>query len=87
MRRTAIALLGTLCLTLAALATLWSVGLVAWLLWAGPTATRVVTAMVAGGLAVGCGLTGVVCRKHAAGTLLPSDADLSVAFRGGQGGL
>jgi hypothetical protein len=43
--------------------------------------------MVAFGLALGCGLTGLVCRKRAAGTLLPSDVDLSVGFRDGQGGL
>jgi len=80
-------LVGTLFLAASALATLWGVGLVGWMLWAGPTATRVVAAMVAFGLAIGCGLTGVVCRKYAAGTLLPSDVDLSVGFRGGQGGL
>lgn len=43
--------------------------------------------MVAFGLALGAGLTGVVLRKRAAGTLLPSDVDLSVGFRGGQGEL
>ncbi|MEF8856314.1 MAG: hypothetical protein V5A16_02695 [Haloplanus sp.] len=81
------ALAGTLLLAASALAALWGVGLVGWTLWAGPTATRVVAAMVAFGLAIGCGLTGVVLRKRAAGTLLPSDVDLSVGFRGGQGGL
>ena len=71
----------------AALAALWGVGLVVWTLRAGPTATRVMATMVAFGLAMGFGLTGVVLRKRAAGTLLPSDVDLSVGFRGGQGGL
>jgi hypothetical protein len=37
--------------------------------------------------ALGAGLTGVVLRTRAAGTLLPVDADRSVGFRGGQGGL
>jgi hypothetical protein len=81
------ALAGTLCLAIGSLAALWGVGLVGWTLWAGVTATRVTSAMVAFGLAMGCGLTGVVLRKHAAGTLLPSDVDRSVGFRGGQGGL
>ena len=82
-----VALFGTLLLTVAALATLWGVALVGWTLWAGPTAARVTAAMVAFGLAIGCGLTGIVCRKRAAGTLLPSDVDRSVGFRSGQGGL
>jgi hypothetical protein len=82
-----VALLGTLLLAAGALATLWGVGLVAWTLRFGPTATRVVATMVAFGLALGCGLTGAVARKWATGTLLPTDADISVAFRGGQGGL
>ena len=81
------ALLGTLLLVASALAGLWGVTLVGWTLWAGPTATRVVATMVAFGLALGLGLTGLVLRKRAAGTLLPSDVDLSVGFRGGQGGL
>lgn len=81
------ALAGTLLLAASALCALWGVGLVAWMLWIGPTATRVMATMVAFGLAMGCGLTGVVFRKRAAGTLLPSDVDLSVGFRGGQGGL
>ncbi|AZH26480.1 hypothetical protein [Haloplanus aerogenes] len=81
------ALAGALLLAVSALAALWGVGLVGWMLWAGPTATRVMATMVAFGLSIGCGLTGVVLRKHAAGTLLPSDVDLSVGFRGGQGGL
>ncbi|MFB6103053.1 MAG: hypothetical protein ABEJ73_10865 [Haloplanus sp.] len=80
-------LVGTLLLAVGALAALWGVGLVGWTLWAGPTATRVLTAMVAFGFALGAGLTGAVLRKHAAGTLLPVDVDISVAFRGGQGGL
>ena len=42
---------------------------------------------VAFGVALGCGLTGLGCRKRATGTLPPSDVDLSVGFRGGQGGL
>ncbi|WP_157969384.1 hypothetical protein [Haloplanus rubicundus] len=81
------ALIGTLLLAASALATLWGVALVGWTLWAGPTATRVMAVMVAFGLAIGLGLTGAVVRKRAAGTLLPSDVDLSVGFRGGQGGL
>jgi hypothetical protein len=81
------ALVGTLCLAVGSLAALLGVGLVGWTLWTGPTATRVMATMVAFGLAMGCGLTGVVLRKHAAGTLLPSDVDRSVGFRGGQGGL
>jgi hypothetical protein len=81
------ALIGTLLLAASALATLWGVALVGWTLWAGATATRVMAVMVAFGLTIGCGLTGLVCRKYAAGTLLPSDVDLSVGFRGGQGGL
>lgn len=80
-------LVGLLLLAASALAALWGVGLVGWTLWAGPTATRIMAAMVAFGLAMGFGLTGVVLRKRAAGTLLPSDVDLSVGFRGGQGGL
>lgn len=80
-------LLGLCLLLVSALAALWGVGLVGLLLWNGPTATRVMTIMVAFGLALGMGLTGVVVRKRAAGTLLPSDVDLSVGFRGGQGGL
>jgi hypothetical protein len=80
-------LLGTFLLAVAALAALLGVCLVGWTLWAGPTATRVMTAMVAFGLAIGLALTGAVARKWAAGTLLPSDVDLSVGFRGGQGGL
>lgn len=87
MRRTITALLGTLLLAAGALAALWGVALVGWTLWAGPTEARVVATMVAFGLALGAGLTGVVLRKRAAGTLLPSDVDLSVGFRGGQGGL
>ena len=63
------------------------VGLVGWLLLAGATGPRIVATMVAFGLAMSTGLTGVVLRKRAAGTLLPSDVDLSVGFRGGQGGL
>lgn len=82
-----VALLGTVLLAVAALAALWGVALVGWTLRAGPTATRVMATMVAFGLAIGCGLTGAVARKWAAGTLLPSDVDLSVGFRGGQGGL
>jgi hypothetical protein len=82
-----VAALGTLLLAASALAALWGVALVVWTLRAGPTATRVMATMVAFGLAIGCGLTGVVLRKRAAGTLLPSDVDLSVGFRGGQGGL
>lgn len=81
------ALLGTLLLVASALAGLWGVTLVGWTLWAGPAATRVMATMVAFGLALGLGLTGLVLRKRAAGTLLPSDVDLSVGFRGGQGGL
>lgn len=81
------ALLGTLLLAASSLAALWGVGLLVWMLWVGPTATRVMAAMVAFGLALGGGLTGTVLRKRAAGTLLPSDVDLSVGFRGGQGGL
>ena len=81
------ALLGTLLLVASALAGLWGVALVGWTLWAGPTATRVMATMVAFGLALGLGLTGLVLRKRASGTLLPSDVDLSVGFRGGQGGL
>jgi hypothetical protein len=46
-----------------------------------------VATVVAFGLALGAGLTGVVLRKRAAGTFLPSDVDLSVGFRGGQGEL
>jgi hypothetical protein len=57
------------------------------MLWTGPTATRVMATMVAFGLAIGFGLTWLVRREHAAGTLLPSDVDRSVGFRGGQGGL
>ena len=87
LRTRLVALLGTLFLAVAALAALWGVGLVALTLWAGPTEARVVATMVAFGLAMGFGLTGVVLRKRAAGTLLPSDVDLSVGFRGGQGGL
>jgi hypothetical protein len=87
LRTRLVALLGTLFLAASALAALWGVALVGWTLWAGPTATRVMATMVAFGLAMGCGLTGLVCRKRAAGTLLPSDVDLSVGFRGGQGGL
>lgn len=82
-----IALLGTFLLAVGALAALFGVALVGWTLWAGPTATRVMATMVAFGLALGAGLTGVVLRKRAAGTLLPSDVDRSVGFRGGQGGL
>jgi len=82
-----IALLGILLLAVSALAALLGILLLGWMLWAGPTATRVMAAMMAFGLAIGCGLTGVVLRKRAAGTLLPSDVDLSVGFRGGQGGL
>lgn len=82
-----IGLLGALLLAVGALAAIWGIALVGWLLWAGPTGPRVVAAMVAFGLALGAGLTGVVCRKRAAGTLLPADVDLSVGFRGGQGGL
>jgi len=78
---------GHVCLAASALATLCGVGVVGWLLLASPTAPRVMAAMMAFGLAIGCGLTGVVLRKRAAGTLLPSDVDLSVGFRGGQGGL
>jgi len=63
------------------------VGLLGWLLWEGVTARRVMAAMVAFGLAMGLGLMGVILRRRAAGTLLPSDVDLSVGFRGGQGGL
>jgi hypothetical protein len=80
-------LVGSLLLLLSGLAALWGVALVGWTLWAGPTATRVMAAMVAFGLAIGLGLTGAVVRKRAAGTLLPSDVDLSIGFRGGQGGL
>jgi hypothetical protein len=87
LRTRLVALLGTLLLSVGALAALWGVGLVGWTLWAGPTEARIVAAMVAFGLALGAGLTGVVLRKRAAGTLLPSDVDLSVGFRGGQGGL
>jgi len=82
-----VALLGTFLLAVGALAALFGVALVGWTLWAGPTATRVMATMVAFGLALGAGLTGVVLRKRAAGTLLPSDVDRSVGFRGGQGGL
>ena len=82
-----VALLGTLCLAASALAALWGAALVGWMLWVGPTGPRVVAAMVAFGLAIGLGLTGAVACKWAAGTLLPSDVDLSVGFRGGQGGL
>lgn len=78
---------GSALLLVSGVATLWGVGLVGWLIWAGPTATRVMAIMVAFGLALGAGLTGAVFRKRAAGTLLPSDVDISVAFRGGQGGL
>jgi len=74
-----VAILGT-----SAIAALWDVALVGWTLWTGPTAVRVMATMVAFGVAIGCGLTGLVCRKRAAGTLLPSDVDLSVGFRGGQ---
>ncbi|GAB6861862.1 hypothetical protein ACFR97_10980 [Haloplanus litoreus] len=81
------ALLGLLFLAVSALAALCGVGLVGWVLLAGPTGPRVVAAMVAFGLALSAGLTGLVVRKRAAGTLLPSDVDLSVGFRGGQGGL
>ncbi|WP_251342757.1 hypothetical protein [Haloplanus halophilus] len=80
-------LVGTLLLAVSGAAALCGVGLVGWLLLSGPTAVRVVAAMVAFGLALGAGLTGVVLRKWAAGTLLPSDVDISVGFRGGQGGL
>jgi hypothetical protein len=82
-----VALLGTLLLAASVLAALWGLGLVAWIVQAGPTEPRVVATMVAFGLALGCGLTGAVARKWATGTLLPTDADISVAFRGGQGGL
>jgi hypothetical protein len=87
LRTRLVALLGTLLLATSALAALWGVVLVGWTLWAGPTAARVMAAMVAFGLAVGAGLSGLVCRKYAAGTLIPADVDLSVGFRGGQGGL
>lgn len=82
-----VALLGTLLLAASALAALWGLGLVASIVRTGPTEPRVVAAMAAFGLAMGCGLTGVVACKWAAGSLLPSDVDLSVGFRGGQGGL
>jgi len=85
--RRALGWAGSALLIVSGLATLWGVGLVGWLIWGGPTATRVMAAMVAFGLALGAGLTGAVFRKRAAGTLLPSDVDLSVGFRGGQGGL
>ncbi|SEA09384.1 hypothetical protein SAMN04488065_1800 [Haloplanus vescus] len=78
---------GSALLIASAVATLWGVALVGWLIWVGPTATRVMAALVAFGAAIGAGLTGAVFRKRAAGTLLPSDVDLSVGFRGGQGGL
>jgi len=82
-----VGLIGVCCLLVSALCALWGVALVGWTVWTGPTATRVMTTMVAFGLATGTGLTGVVLRKRAAGTLLPSDVDRSVGFRGGQGGL
>ena len=82
-----VALAGTGLLATSALAACAGVALVGWLLMAGVTAPRVMAAMVAFGLALSAGLVGVVARKHAAGTLLPSDVDLSIGFRGGQGGL
>ncbi|GAB3328211.1 hypothetical protein [Haloplanus salinarum] len=82
-----VALAGTGLLATSALAACAGLALLAWLLMAGATAPRVMAAMVAFGLALSAGLVGVVARKHAAGTLLPSDVDKSVGFRGGQGGL
>jgi hypothetical protein len=78
---------GTLLLAASVLAALYGVCLVGWLLVAGLTGPGVVAAMVAFGVALSAGLTGLVVRRRAAGTLLPSDVDLSVEVRGGQGGL
>ncbi|MCG1003218.1 MULTISPECIES: hypothetical protein [Halobacterium] len=78
---------GLALLALAALATIL-VGVVAAqsLLW-GLTSGRFLTIWFAAGFALTTGFTGYVIRKRIAGNVLPLDYDISVAFRGGQGGL
>ncbi len=80
-------LVGLLLLAVAALAVLSAVAaVVSSLLW-GLTAVRFATIWFSAGLALTAGLTGYVVRKRVAGNVIPLDYDISVAFRGGQGGL
>ncbi|MGB9964776.1 hypothetical protein [Halobacterium hubeiense] len=64
---------------------------VAWMvassaLW-GVTTARFLTGWFSAGLALTAGLTGYVVRQRVAGNVIPLNYDVSVAFRGGQGGL
>ncbi len=80
-------LVGLLLLAVAGLAVLSAVAaVVSSLLW-GLTGVRFATIWFSAGLAMTAGLTGYVVRKRVAGNVIPLDYDVSVAFRGGQGGL
>jgi hypothetical protein len=79
--------LGTLLLAGAALSFLWGLVLVGASLYWGLTALRLQLLVVAFGLAFTLGFTGYYIRRLVAGTVLALDYDVSVGFRGGQGGL
>lgn len=63
-----------------------AIAIVESLLW-GLTSGRFLRIWFSAGFALTAGFVGYVVRKRVAGNVLPLDYDISVAFRGGQGGL
>jgi len=80
-------LVGLALLAVSGVATLGVVGLVGVSLLDGLTGARFAALWFTAGLALTAGFCGYVLRKFAAGNVIPLDYDISVAFRGGQGGL
>lgn len=80
-------LFGYLLLAVASLATLWCLSAIgASLIW-GLSGQRAMLILTTFGFAFTTGFFGYFVRKAVAGQVLPSDPDISIAFRGGQGGL
>lgn len=79
--------IGYLLLGVAGLATLWCLSAIgASLIW-GLSGQRAMLILTTFGFAFTTGFFGYFVRKAIAGQVLPSDPDISIAFRGGQGGM
>ena len=78
---------GYLLLGVAVIAAGTGIGGVGLILLSGLTAVRLSIVMVAFGSAIYAGFFGYYVRKLVAGQVLDIDYDISVGFRGGQGGL
>lgn len=78
---------GYLLLGFAVIAAGTGIGGIGLILLYGLTAVRLSVVMVAFGFAIYAGFFGYYIRKLVAGHVLDIDYDISVGFRGGQGGL